>query len=305
MCHRGQDPCAVSDGQLEKYGRWLAERAGGRYTPALVLLTQGARAPAEFIGSETGSFGVPLRGVASWQVVAEWFGKLFLVENCVEEPLKSLAREFSAHLEKEEDVPTLDDVAIARLYLEHSHERLKNSVARLADGFVFPDDRERSSKVTLESVGVYSTVWPESGRDNNIYYGFGFKPVVEHDDTLHGFLRYINHSIDDPQRVEITDGVYAFAYVYAKEEYCRLIPGFSNNVWYERRDQNLVRVEGPGATNSTGWWHYSSNGRGGYARICALQELLDDNGQMCNRLREWVHEALNDTLGLRSALLAT
>ena len=294
----------VSNGQLERYGLWLAARAEGRYTPALVLLTQGARAPARFIGEEIGSFGVQLRSVASWQVVAEWFAKLALDENCVEEPLKSLAREFSAHLEEEEDVPTLDDVAIARLYLEHSHERLKNSVARLADGFDFPDGRERSPKVTLESVGIYSTVWPESGRDDNIYYGFGFKPVTKHDNTLHGFCRYTNHSINDPERVEITDGVYAFAYVDAKEEYCRLIPGFSNNLWYERRDQNLVRIEESGAANSTGWWHYSSNGRGGYARICALQELLDDDGRMRNRLREWVHEALNDTLELRSALLA-
>ena len=310
---RGSDPlfvievkihAPVSDGQLERYGLWLAARAEGRYTPALVLLTQRARAPAGFVDAEIGGFGVQLRSVASWQAVAEWFTKLALEENGVEEPLKSLAREFSVHLEEEEDVPTLDDVAIARLYLEHSHERLTNSVARLADGFIFPDGRERSPKVTVESVGVYSTVWPAAGRDDNIYYGFGFKPVIEHDDTLHGFCRYMNHSTNDPKRVEITDGVYAFAYVDVNEEYCRRIPGFSKDLWYERLDRNLVRIEGPGAANSTGWWHYSSNDRGGYARICALQELLDDDGRMRNRLREWVHEALSDTLGLRSALFA-
>ena len=71
----------IAEGQLEGYGRWLAARAGeakadDRYRPALVLLTAGTPAPSGFIDRTCTSFGVELRGVASWNKAAEWFAEL-------------------------------------------------------------------------------------------------------------------------------------------------------------------------------------------------------------------------------------
>ena len=134
--NRGDPACVVEvkidspigENQLEGYGGWLAERAGHRYKPALVLLTHVTPAPAGFTDRRCGSFSVALRSVASWNTVAEWFTELYLEEDGVDEPLKSLAGEYGEFLE-EYVMATLDDVAIARRYWAQSHPGLAPSAS--------------------------------------------------------------------------------------------------------------------------------------------------------------------------------
>ena len=142
---KGRDPVCVvevkigapiGERQLERQGAWLRESAPDGCEPALVLLTQSTDAPEGFTSPGTGRYGVRLRSVASWLAVADWFGEL-AVEDGVAEPLKSLAREFSEFL-KEDTMPTLDDAAIARLYLTQSHQQLRRCCAEHAGRLPIP-----------------------------------------------------------------------------------------------------------------------------------------------------------------------
>ena len=56
--------------------------------------------------------------------------------------------------------------------------------------------------------------------------------------------------------------------------------------------------------DSTGWYHHFSEeaGRGGYARICPLPDLLDEDGRIGNELEKWTECALSKTVGLWKAL---
>ena len=104
--------------------------------------------------------------------------------------------------------------------------------------------------------------------------------------------------------MDIGDGLYAFAGIYAMATECRRVPGFAVNRWYERQDGKLVAVDDGRAVDSTGWWHFSDGGTGraGYARIRPLQDLLDDDGRLGRRLTTWTHEALGKTVALWDAL---
>ena len=310
----GSDPLCVVEvkidaplgkNQLEGYGRWLAETANDRYKPALVLLTHITSAPPGFTDRRNKHFGVELRSVASWNTAAEWFAELGVEKNGVNEPLKSLAAEFGEFL-KEEAMPTLDDVAIARNYLSRSKQRLEQAVVNMQAGYEFPGHWAPGHGLRSEPVGIWKLHYPiEDDHENrNVYCGLCFKPADENDDALHGYARYENGSIDDPKRVVIGDGYYAFVCSYAPAEDCRHVPGFSKNHWYEREDDELVRSEDGPPLDSTGWWHYSDEDDdwAGYARIRPLQDLLDDDGRLDSKLRNWTHDALEKTVSLWDAL---
>ena len=306
---RGSDPvcvvevkidAAIGEGQVAGYGGWLAERARNRYTPALVLLTHVTPPPAGFAQAELGSFGVKLRSVASWNAAADWFAELGSEESDVNEPLKTLAQEYGEFL-KEDAMPTLDDAAIARHYLAHSHQKLIGAVVNMQAGYEFPHNWSKGPGVYEQEVGIWKFHYPEKDHNTrNVYCGLCFNPLKENDDALHGYTRYENGVIDDPKPVVIGDGFYAFVCIDGTAEDCRHIPGFVNSRWYERVDGVLVESEEGPQMDSTGWWHYSmvESSRAGYARICALQELLDEDGRMDNRLEVWTHSALWQTVQL-------
>ena len=279
---------ALGKNQLEGYGRWLEKRANHGYKPALVLLTHVTSAPPGFTDRGNESFGVELRSIAFWNTVAEWFAELGVEEDGVGEPLKSLSAEFGEFL-KEEAMPTLDDVAIARNYFAHSHTKLTRAVENMQAGYEFPGHWGAGNRLYTEPVGIWKYRYPEGAHgDRYVYVGFCFKPTDENDDTLHGYARYENGSIDDPERVVISDGFYAFVCSTAPEEDCRLVPGFNENRWYEHQDGNLVQANDGPPLDSTGWWHYSDEDDdwAGYARISPLQELLDGDGRPRQRAEE-------------------
>lgn len=308
----GSDPLCVvevkidaplGENQLEGYGRWLTETANGRYKPALVLLTHAISAPPRFGSRGIGTFGVDLRSVASWNTVAEWFAELGVEEDGVDEPLRSLAAEFGEFL-KEEAMPTLDDVAIARNYFSHSHQRLMQAAENMQEGYEFPGHWTTGRRLDMGPVGVWRNRYPEGSQsDRYVYLGLCFKPTDENDDLLRGYTRYENGSIDDPERVVIGDSFYAFACTSATAEDCRRVPGFTKNRWYEWRDGELFESENGPPLDSTGWWHYSDDDdQGGYARISPLQNLLDDDGRLGSKLKDWTHDALEKTVLLWDAL---
>ncbi len=125
----------IGGGQLEDSGAFL--EADGNPT-ALVLLTHSTPAPDEFTDPACNDYHVSLRSVASWNNTAAWFEKLSHEGNGVDEPLKDRTREFSEFL-KEYNMPTLDDFAIARLYLADSHDALTGAVESMGDGYKFPN----------------------------------------------------------------------------------------------------------------------------------------------------------------------
>ena len=79
------------------------------------------------------------------------------------------------------------------------------------------------------------------------------------------------------------------------------IPGYSTNQWYKRSGQNLVQAENSPNIDSTGWYYYCSAHRGSYAKICPIQELLDDEGRL-HRLQEWTHPRLAEAIQLWNVL---
>ena len=294
----------IADNQLERYGSWLAARASNRYRPALVLLTHVTAPPRGFSDVRNRSFGVALRSVASWNQVAEWFSMLCAEEDGVDEPLKSLAGEFGEYL-KEEAMPTIDDAAIARQYLAHSHRRLTEAVGAMSVGYDFPDNWSPGSGAVSKAVGIWKYHYPEQDHKTRyVYFGLCFKPADENDDALHGYIRYENDSLQEPKPVVIGDGFFAFVCVCGPAEEFERIPGFTRSRWYEQKDGELVRSEGGLAVDSTGWWHYSGGPGdwGGYARICSLQELTDADGRLGYGLNNWSHRAFEKTVSLWDAL---
>ena len=307
----GSDPLCVvevkidaplGEEQLEGYGRWLAERANHRYKPALVLLTHVTSAPPGFTDRGNESFGVELRSVAFWNTVVDWFAELGVEEGRVGEPLKSLAAEFGEFL-KEEEMPTLDDVAIARNYLSHSGQRLMQAVRNMQASYEFTEHWV-PGRVYRAPVGIWKLHYPLAD-DSNTHYvfcGLCFKPADENDQALHGCARYENGSVDDPKRAVIGDGFYAFVYIFAPPDVCRHVPGFNKNRWYEREGGELIRSEDGPPLDSTEWWHYSGENSSGYARISPLQALLDRDGRLGNELRNRTHDALDKTVSLWNVL---
>ena len=299
----------IAEGQLEGYGRWLAARAGeakagDRYRPALVLLTAGTPAPPGFIDHWCKSFGAGLRGVASWNKAAEWFAELGRRGDGVNEPLKSLAKEFGEFL-KEDAMPTLDDVAIARQYLAGSEQRLKRAVENMQAGFPFPEGWSTRTHIVSGKVGFWRYSYPEMDDGRGVFWGLGFKPVDEGDYALRGFTRYKNQSVGDPTEGLIGDGFYAFVSIYASSEKCKHVPGFTENRWYERRqDGNPVKADNGPAVDSRGWWYwyYEESKYAHYARISPLQDLLDDDGRLDRNLRSWTDDAWKKAKGLWNAL---
>ena len=83
------------------------------------------------------------------------------------------------------------------------------------------------------------------------------------------------------------------------------MPEFTNNQWWGQRGDDLVPSDDIQSVDSTGWWHYAEeeNGGGGYSRICALQDLLNDDGRIGDKLQEWAHDALVRVVCLCEAIL--
>ena len=291
--------------QLQRYGRWLDEFADDCSTPALVLLTQITEPPEGFADPRSDEFGVQLRSVARWKDIADWFGELSQEAAC--EPLKSLAGELAVFLQEQEvEMATLDDIVVARLYLAGPRDRLRNTVSQMLDGFEFPNGWQVVKSVKSEPVGLFKEIKNNADRNVSLYVGLGLKPSHENDQAIGGFTHYENSKLARPNAVGIGDGVYAFVYIWTADEQCEYIPGFTRCCWYERRDGALVRASVQLDVNSEGWWHYcvADESYGGYARICALHELVEDNGRIAGRLTCWTHEALNQALTLWSAVQA-
>ena len=291
--------------QLQRYGRWLAEIADGCYTPALVLLTQYTEPPEGFVDPRSDDFGVRLRSVARWKDIADWLSELSQGDAC--EPLKSLSGEFAVFVEEQEvEMATLDDVAAARLYLAGPRDRLRNTVDRMLDSFEFPRDWQVVRSVKSEAVGLYKEIKNNADGNVYLYVGLGLKPSHKNDQAIGGFTRYENRKLARPNAVGIGDGVYAFVYIWTAGEQCAPIPGFTRCCWYEHRDGALVRADFQLDVNSEGWWHYwlPDESYGGYARIRALHELIENDGRIAGRLTSWTHEALNQALELWNAVQA-
>ena len=127
---------SIEEEQLKNYDTFLQQSAEGNST-ALVLLTHITQPPEGFTEPTHGAYRTSLRSVASWNRVAKWLEELSQKSD-VDEPLKTLAREFGEFL-KGDAMPTLDDVARARLYLARSHWALIAAVKNMADGYQLPD----------------------------------------------------------------------------------------------------------------------------------------------------------------------
>ena len=294
----------IGIGQLEGYGDWLAATAGERYRPALVFLTHSTQAPPTFRYPGVGPFGVELRSVASWNTVAEWFATLSAVEGHGDEVLRGLAGEFATFL-KEDAMATLDDAAIARQYLARSERKLTQTVENMRMGFQFPEHWTPGVHLVKKSVGIWKYHYPEQDRKTRyLYYGLGFNPVDEDDEALFGFARYENALNDEPHRVLIGDGFYAFVCIYATAGDCARVPGFLVDRWYVPHDGELIQADDRPHANSTGWWHFSDEhrNRAGYAQIVPLQDVLDRDGRLGTTLTDWSHEALEKSVSLWNEL---
>ena len=309
----GSDPvCAVEvkidaafqAGQLEGYGAWLKGQEGDGFGRALVVLTQFTEAPDDFRDGGTERYGVALRSVAFWQEVADWFAALGRGDDGVDEPLRTLAREFAEFL-KEEAMPSLDDVALARNYLAHSHGKLTQAVENMQGGYEFPSHWSKGRGLGVDAVGIWKYQYPEQDHNTRfVYCGLCFKPADENDDALYGYARYENASGRQPKRRMVEDGFYAFVCIDATSHDCRRIPGFDENGWFDRGAGGPVESADRLNIDSTGWYHYFSeeDGRGGYARIRPLQDLLDEDGRIGNDLGEWTEGALSKTVALWEVL---
>ena len=262
---------AIGEGQVAGYGRWLAEGARKRYTPALVLLTHVTPPPAGFAQAELGSFGVKLRSVASWNAAADWFAVLGSEENAVDEPLKTLAQEFGEFL-REEAMPTLDDAAIARHYLAHSHRKLTEAVVNMQAGYGFPHHWTVGRGVYEQEVGIWKYHYPEEDHNTRyVYCGLCFKPSDENDDALHGFARERTVPSTIPSRLSSGTGSMR---LYASTG-LRMIAGIFRDLriaagmseltafwWDRRKDPRWIRQDG----GTIPWATAAGPATPGYAR---------------------------------------
>ncbi len=296
---------SLGEEQLESYDAFLQQTANGNPT-ALVLLTQSTQPPEGFTNPDSRAYRTSLRSLASWGKVAKWFEELSQ-ESAIDEPLNTLAREFGEFL-KEDAMPTLDDAARARLYLTHSHNALVGAVQNMAAGAgeQLPDgwSAGNNNRIRQGRIGISGWLAP---RDNDssirwVQYGLCFNPVDESDEYLCSYQRYENENgIALPEPIKIEDGFYAFVCVRGRSDECQKIPGYSNNQWYE---QNLVQTQNGPNANSKGWYYYCGARvpEGGYAKICPIQELLDSDGHLRDRLQEWTHGRLAEAIHLWNTL---
>ena len=202
-------------------------------------------------------------------------------------------------------MPTLDDVLIARQYLAGSEQRLKRAVENMQAGFPLPEGWSPRTHVVSGKVGFWKYSYPEMDKGRGVFWGLGFKPVDEGDYALCGFTRYKNQSVGDPTEGLIGDGFYAFVSIYASSEECGHVPGFTENRWYERRqDGNPVKADNGPAVDSRGWWYwfYEESKYAYYARLSPLQDLLDDDGRLDRNLRSWTDDAWKKAAALWNAL---
>ena len=291
----------IGEEQLESYDTFLQQTADGNPT-ALVLLTHITQPPEGFTNPAYEAYRTSLRSLASWDKAAKWFKELSQ-ESDIDEPLKTLAREFGEFL-KEDTMPTLDDVARARLYLTHSHNALVGAVQNMAAGYQLPNgwSAGNNNRIRQGRIGISGWLAPIDN-DSSIrwvQYGLCFNPVDKNDEYLCGYQRYENENgIAPPEPVKIEDGFYAFVCVSGRSDECQKIPGYSNNQWYEH---DLVSAQNGPDADSTEWYYYCSNLRGGYAKICPIQELLDDDSRLCDRLQEWTHQRLAEAIQLWNVL---
>ncbi len=291
----------LGERQLESYDTFLQQVAEGNPT-ALVLLTQGTQPPEGFTNPADETYRTSLRSVTSWNRVAKWFEELSQRSD-VDEPLKTLAREFGEFL-KEDTMPTLDDVARARLYLTHSHNTLVGAVQNMAAGYQLPNGWRagNNNRIRQGRIGISGWLAPIDN-DNGVrwvQYGLCFNPVDENDEYLYGYQRYNNENgIAPPEPVNIEDGLYTFVCVCGRSDECQKIPGYSNDQWYEH---DLVPTQNRPEPDSTKWYYYCDTHRGGYAKICPIQNLLDDDSRLCDRLQEWTHQRLAEAIQLWNVL---
>lgn len=290
---------SLEEEQLKNYDTFLQQSAEGNST-ALVLLTHITQPPEGFTEPTHRAYRTSLRSVASWNRVAKWFEELSQKSD-VDEPLKTLAREFGEFL-KEDAMPTLDDVARARLYLARSHWALIAAVKNMADGYQLPDGWSAGDgrRISFGQIGISGWLSPTNDQSRWIRYGICFNPADKNDGYLHGYQRYEN-ATGDPTPVQIEDGFSAFVCVIGPSNECRKIPGYSNDQWYE---QNLVQTQNGPNANSKGWYYYCGARvpEGGYAKIRPIQELLDSDGHLRDRLQEWTHERLAEAIQLWNTL---
>ena len=289
----------IGEEQLESYDTFLQQATDGNPT-ALVLLAQSTQPPEGFTNPTYEAYHASLRSVASWNRAAKWFEELSQ-ESDVDEPLRTLAHEFGEFL-KEDTMPTLDDVAIARLYLARSYNTLIGAVQNMLAGYQLPDGWNAGTRGRIQQglIGVSGWVAPVDN-DNNIRwisYGLCFNPVDESDGYLYGYQRHEN-TIGDPIPVQIEDGFYAFVRVSGPSNECEKIPGYSNNQWYEH---DSVPAENGPNVDSEGWYYYCDANRGGYAKICPIQELLDGDSHLRDRLQGWTRQRLGEAVQLWEAL---
>ena len=293
----------LGEEQLESYDTFLQQDADGN-PAALVLLTQGTQPPKGFTDPMHEAYRTSLRSVASWNRVAKWFEGLSQ-DSDIDEPLKTLAREFGEFL-KEESMPTLDDVAIARLYLARSHNILIGAVQNMAARYEIPDGWSAGTRGRIRPGRIGISGWLDPINNDSgsrwVSYGLCFNPVDEKDEYLYGYQRYDNDGIGDSKPVKIEDGFYAFVRVIGRSDDCQKIPEYSSNRWYEH---DLAPAENGPDIDSTGWYYdrgaYDPR-RGGYAKICPIQELLDDDGRLHGRLQKWTCQKLDEAIQLWKAL---
>ena len=289
--------------QLRQYDAFLHESEEEHGNPtALVLLTPVTSLPEGFVDPDCDAYQVGLRGVVYWFKVAGWFRGLSREENGVGEPLKTLAREFSEFLESR-TMPTLDDFAIARHYFKGSHTALTTALEVMNEQAVALTPGWSQHQSGYGPVGIYRWRNPPGDATRWISYGLCFSPVDENDECLYGFQRYQAGALNDPQPIQ--DGFYVFVEVVGPSEECQRIPGYSENQWYQLDEHgNVIPAAVPLLVDSTGWYHYlhDEDTDGYYARICPVNDLLDEDSRVGNELQDWAHESLERAVELWHAL---
>ncbi len=107
-----------TDGQLEYYGKWLANQNPARNPgAALVLLTHATSPPEDFLDPVAKSpYKIPLRSVCTWMEVYEWLGR----QSPTDPVTRHLMQEFCIFLEERNlNGITKGDTAVLATILSH------------------------------------------------------------------------------------------------------------------------------------------------------------------------------------------